>query len=225
LLNLFSFIWSKFVLYQVVFLNLFSSSSARCSRFFADSLISSIHLNSCSVVAEVLEKYSEGLIAMSACLSGDIPKAILNNNYEKAKELALKLNSIFGQDNFYLELQMNGIEEQNIVNQQLISLAGNGNTLVATNDAHYLRREDARAHEILLCIQTGKSINDEDRMRFSSDDFYIKSPEEMISLFRNIPEAISNTVRIADMCNVELEFNKLHLPNLTCRTEKTLSNI
>jgi len=95
---------------------------------------------------EVLEKYSEGLIAMSACLSGDIPKAILNNNYEKAKELALKLNSIFGQDNFYLELQMNGIEEQNIVNQQLIKLSREtGIPLVATNDAHYLRREDARA--------------------------------------------------------------------------------
>ncbi|HOM03091.1 MAG TPA: DNA polymerase III subunit alpha [Acetivibrio sp.] len=162
---------------------------------------------------EVLERYSEGLIAMSACLSGDIPKAILNNDYEKAKELALKFNSIFGQDNFYLELQINGIEEQNIVNQQLIKLGREtGIPLVATNDAHYLRREDARAHEILLCIQTGKSINDEDRLRFSTDDFYVKSPEEMISLFENIPEAISNTVKIADMCNVELEFNKLHLP-------------
>ncbi len=162
---------------------------------------------------EVLERYSEGLIATSACLSGDIPKAILNNNYEKAKELALRLNSIFGQDNFYLELQINGIEEQNIVNQQMIKLSREtGIPLVATNDAHYLRREDARAHEILLCIQTGKSINDEDRMMFSTDDFYVKSPEEMISLFGNIPEAISNTVRIADMCNVELEFNKLHLP-------------
>lgn len=162
---------------------------------------------------EVLERYSEGLIATSACLSGDIPKAILNNNYEKAKELALRLNSIFGQDNFYLELQINGIEEQNIVNQQMIKLSREtGIPLVATNDAHYLRREDARAHEILLCIQTGKSINDEDRMMFSTDDFYVKSPEEMISLFGNIPEAISNTVRIADMCNVEMEFNKLHLP-------------
>lgn len=165
---------------------------------------------------EVLEKYSEGLIALSACLSGDIPKAILNNNYKKAEELALKLNSIFGQDNFYLELQMNGIEEQNIVNQQLIKLSREtGIPLIATNDAHYLRREDARAHEILLCIQTGKSINDEDRMMFSSDDFYIKSPEEMEELFKNIPEAISNTVSVAQRCNVELEFNKLHLPQFS----------
>ena len=164
---------------------------------------------------EVLEKYSEGLIALSACL-WDIPKAILNNNYKKAEELALKLNSIFGQDNFYLELQMNGIEEQNIVNQQLIKLSREtGIPLIATNDAHYLRREDARAHEILLCIQTGKSINDEDRMMFSSDDFYIKSPEEMEELFKNIPEAISNTVSVAQRCNVELEFNKLHLPQFS----------
>ena len=162
---------------------------------------------------EVLEKYSEGLIASSACLSGDIPKAILNNNYKQAKEIALKLNSIFGQDNFYLELQINGIEEQNIVNQQLIKLGREtGIPLIATNDAHYLRREDARAHEILLCIQTGKNINDEDRMMFSSDEFYIKSPEEMEEMFKNIPEAVSNTVRVAQMCNVELEFGKLHLP-------------
>ena len=162
---------------------------------------------------EVLEKYSEGLIASSACLSGDIPKAILNNNYKRAKEIALKLNSIFGQDNFYLELQINGIEEQNIVNQQLIKLGREaGIPLIATNDAHYLCREDAKAHEILLCIQTGKNINDEDRMMFSSDEFYIKSPEEMEEMFKNIPEAISNTVKVAQMCNVELEFGKLHLP-------------
>lgn len=162
---------------------------------------------------EVLERYSEGLVATSACLSGDIPKALLNNNYEKAKELAKRLNSIFGQDNFYLELQVNGIEEQKIVNQQLIKLSKEtGIPLVATNDAHYLRREDAKAHEILLCIQTGKNINDEDRMKFSSDDFYVKSPQEMADMFKNVPEAILNTVKVAEMCNVELEFNKLHLP-------------
>lgn len=165
---------------------------------------------------EVLEKHSEGLIATSACLSGGIAKAILNNNYEKAREIALRLNSIFGQDNFYLELQVNGIEEQNIVNQQIIKLSREtAIPLIATNDAHYLRREDARAHEILLCIQTGKNINDEDRMRFSTDDFYVKSPEEMVDLFKNVPEAISNTVKIADRCNVEIEFNKLHLPQFS----------
>lgn len=163
---------------------------------------------------EVLEKYGKGLIALSGCLSGDIPKALLNNNYEKAKEIALKYKSIFEEDSFYLELQSNGIEEQNIVNSQLIKLSKETNIpLIATNDAHYLRRQDAKAHEILLCIQTGKNINDEDRMRFSTDDFYLKSPEEMIKTFKNIPEAISNTVKVANMCNVELEFGKLHLPH------------
>ena len=163
---------------------------------------------------ETLEKYSEGLVALSGCLSGDIPKSLLNGNYEKAKEIALKCKDIFEEDCFYLEIQSNGIEEQKIVNSQLIKLSSEANIpLIATNDAHYLRREDAKAHEILLCIQTGKNINDEDRMRFSTDDFYLKSPEEMIKIFKNIPEAISNTVKVADMCNVELEFGELHLPH------------
>jgi DNA polymerase-3 subunit alpha len=162
---------------------------------------------------EVIEKYSDNLIALSACLSGDIPKALLNNDYSKAKNLALKFNSIFGGGNFYLELQSNGMEDQNLVNQGLIKLSREtGIPLIATNDAHYLRREDAKAHEILLCIQTGKNINDEDRMKFSSQDMYIKSPEEMKELFKNLPEAIENTVKVAEQCNVELEFHKLHLP-------------
>jgi len=162
---------------------------------------------------EVLGKYSRGLIALSACLSGDIPAAILDGNYDKAREKALEFNRIFGQGNFYLELQNNGLREQNLVNQGLIRLSREtGIPLVATNDAHYLRREDAKAHEVLLCIQTGKKITDEDRMRFDSDQLYIKSPEEMAEAFRNIPEAIENTVRIAERCNVELEFNRLHLP-------------
>ncbi len=162
---------------------------------------------------EVLEKYSEGLIALSACLSGDVADALLKGDYEKAKEIALRLNSIFGQDNFYLELQDNGIEGQKLVNQGLIKLSREtGIPLIATNDAHYLRREDARAHEVLMCIQTGKKITDEDRMRFSSDELYLKSPEEMWQLFRNIPEALENTVKVAGRCNVELEFGKLHLP-------------
>ncbi|MCX7711876.1 MAG: DNA polymerase III subunit alpha [Clostridia bacterium] len=162
---------------------------------------------------EVLERYSEGLIALSACLSGDISKALMNNDYEKAKNLALRFNQIFGKDNFYLELQINGIEEQNLVNQKMLKLSKEtGIPLVATNDAHYLRREDAKAHEILLCIQTGTNINDESRMRFSTDEVYVKSQEEMWDLFKNIPEACENTVKIAERCNVELEFNKLHLP-------------
>lgn len=162
---------------------------------------------------EVLEAYSGGLIALSACLSGNIPKALLQNDYDTAKKLAGRFNDIFGQDNFFLELQSNGIEEQNLVNQGLIRLSKDtGIPLVATNDAHYLRRTDAKAHEVLLCIQTGKKITDEDRMRFSTDDFYIKSPEEMSALFKNVPEALENTAKIAERCNVELEFNKLHLP-------------
>ncbi len=162
---------------------------------------------------ELLEKYSEGLIGMSACLSGDIPKAILNNDYEKAKTIALKYNDIFKQGNFYLELQINGVSEQNLVNQKLIELSKEtGIPLIATNDAHFLKREDAKAHDILLCIQTGKTINDEDRMKFNTNEVYFKSADEMKELFKNIPEAIENTVKVAQMCNVELEFNKLHLP-------------
>lgn len=162
---------------------------------------------------EVLRRFSAGITALSACLSGDVPTAILEGDYSKAKKLALEFNEIFGQGNFYLELQSNGIEEQNLVNQSLIRLSREtGIPLVATNDAHYLRREDAKAHEVLLCIQTGKKITDEDRMKFSSDDFYIKAPDEMRAAFKNIPEALENTVKIAESCNVELEFGKLHLP-------------
>lgn len=165
---------------------------------------------------QTLEKYSEGIIALSACLSGDIPAAILNNDYEKAVELANRLNTIFGQDNFYLELQHNGISDQNLVNQQLIKLSKElGIPLVATNDAHFLTREAAQSHEILLCIQTGKTINDENRMKFNTDEVYVKSPEEMYENFRNVESALENTVKIAEMCNVELEFGKLHLPGFT----------
>jgi len=162
---------------------------------------------------DVLRRYSKGITALSACLSGDVPAAILEGNYKKAKDKALEFNDIFGQGNFYLELQNNGIEEQNLVNQNLIKISREtGIPLVATNDAHYLRREDAKAHEVLLCIQTGSKITDEDRMRFSSDEFYIKSADEMREAFKNCPEALENTVKIAESCNVELEFNKLHLP-------------
>ncbi|NMB95312.1 MAG: DNA polymerase III subunit alpha, partial [Clostridiaceae bacterium] len=162
---------------------------------------------------EVLRKYSEGIIALSGCLSGNIPIAILQGNYEKAKSLALEYRDVFGVNNFYLELQMNNIEDQNLVNQNLIKLSREtGIPLVATNDIHYLRKEDARAHDILLCIQTGKKIHEEDRMKFNADDVYLKSPDEMYESFRNIPEALENTVKIAERCNVELEFNKLHLP-------------
>jgi len=162
---------------------------------------------------ELLAQYHEGLIGLSACLAGDIPAALLGNNYEKAKELALRFDNIFGRGNFYLELQHNGIEEQKLVNQGLMKLSREtGIPLVATNDVHYLRKEDARAQEILMCIQTAKTIEDEDHMQFESDELYLKPPEVMQQQFHYCPEAISNTVRIAEMCNVELEFGKLHLP-------------
>jgi DNA polymerase-3 subunit alpha len=162
---------------------------------------------------EVLRQYSEGIIALSACLSGNIPIAILQGNYSKAKSLALEYEKIFGKGNFYIELQVNNMEDQNLVNQNLIRLSREvGIPLVATNDVHYLRKEDARAHDILLCIQTGKRVNDEERMKFNTDEVYLKSPEEMYQSFRGIPEALESTLKIAERCNVELEFHKLHLP-------------
>ena len=162
---------------------------------------------------ETLEKYSEGIICLSACLAGSINKAILSDNIEKAKEIAKWHNNVF-KDGYYLELQYNGLREQAIVNQKLIQISRELNIpLVATNDAHYLKREDAYNHEVLLCIQTGKKMKDEDRMRFETDEFYIKSPEEMYEHFKNVPEAISNTVKIANECNVEFEFGVTKLPN------------
>jgi len=162
---------------------------------------------------EILGRYSEGIIALSACLSGDIPMAILNRDYERAKFLALQYDKIFGRGNFFLELQSNNIPEQNLVNSELIRLSREtGIPLVATNDVHYLNRSDYIAHDILLCIQTNKKINDENRMRFNTDQVYLKTPEEMWESFKNVPEALENTVQIASRCNVEIEFGKLHLP-------------
>ena len=162
---------------------------------------------------EILEKYHEGLICCSACLGGEVAQALLQDNPEKAEEIALWHKNIFG-DDYYLEVQANSLREQIIVNQKLIQLSRKlGIKLVATNDAHYLRKEDSYNHEVLLCIQTGKRMTDEDRMKFETDDFYIKSPEEMSEYFTNIPEAIENTVEIANKCNVEFEFGNTILPN------------
>ncbi|MFG6319109.1 MAG: DNA polymerase III subunit alpha [Clostridia bacterium] len=162
---------------------------------------------------EILEKYHEGLIALSACLAGAVNQAILADDMEKAKETALWFKNIFKED-YYLEIQNNGLSKQVLVNQKLITLSRELDIpLVATNDAHYLRQEDSYNHEILLCIQTGKKITDEDRMRFETDEFYIKTPEEMADYFSNVPEAIENTVKIADKCNFEFEFGVTKLPN------------
>ena len=162
---------------------------------------------------ETLEQYHENLICCSACLAGEVNQAILKNNMEEAKKVALWFKKLFGED-YYLEIQNNGIKEKVLVNQKLIELSRELDIpLVATNDAHYLKREDAYNHEVLLCIQTGKKMSDEDRMKFETDELYVKSPEEMSDYFKNVPEAIENTVKIAEKCNVEFEFGHTILPN------------
>ena len=162
---------------------------------------------------EILEKYHEGLICCSACLGGEIAQSILKDDLAKAEEIALWHKNIFGED-YYLEVQSNTLREQILVNQRLVELARKLNIpLVATNDSHYLKKEDYYNHEVLLCIQTGKRMTDEDRMKFQTNDFYIKSPEEMKEFFKNIPEALENTVKIAEKCNVDFEFGHTILPN------------
>jgi len=162
---------------------------------------------------EVLEKYHEGLICSSACLAGEVASEIVKGDMEAAKKSALWFKSIFGED-YYLEIQNNGIKEQVLVNQKLIQLSRELDIpLLATNDSHYLKKEDAYNHEVLLCIQTGKRMSDEDRMRFETDELYIKSPEEMMDYFKAVPDAIENTVKVAEKCNVEFEFGHTILPN------------
>ena len=162
----------------------------------------------------LLEKYHEGLIALSACLAGAIPQYLMANDYAAAKEYALKLAAIFGEGNFYLELQDHGIEEQRPVNQGVQRLAREtGLPLIVTNDAHYLRKKDAHMQDVLLCVQTGKTVDDENRMKFETEEFYLKSEDEMRELFPNCDDAFENTVRIAQRCNVEFVFNEYHLPS------------
>ena len=161
----------------------------------------------------LLREHSKGLIALSACLAGEIPRRLRSGSYEGAKEYALTLAEIFGPDHFYLELQDHGIREQAIVNQGILRLhEETGLPLVVTNDAHYLRKEDAYAHDVLLCIQTGKTVDDENRMRYEPQNFYLRTTEEMAALFPEYPEAVENTGKIAEMCNVEFTFGKYHLP-------------
>jgi len=162
---------------------------------------------------EVLRKYSKGLIALSACLAGAIPSHIIDGNYEAAKRAALSYNEIFGQGNFYLELQDHGIKEQSLVNQEVVRLSREtGIPLIATNDVHYVDKEDAAAQDILLCIQTGKNILEEDRLKFQGQEFYLKSSEEMYELFKYVPDALENTAKIAEMCSLEFNFGQVHLP-------------
>ncbi len=162
---------------------------------------------------EILKKYSKGIIGLSACMGGAVAKNILTHSYEKAKEFALMYNDIFGQGNFFLELQDHGIENQTIVNQNLIKMSKEtGIPIVCTNDIHYIKAEDAEPHDILLCIQTGKTVNDENRMRYLGGQYYLKSPQQMLQLFPYAPEALENTYKIAQRCNISFEFNKYKLP-------------
>ena len=163
---------------------------------------------------ELLEQHHEGLIATSACLAGAIPQYLMSEDYDAAKSYALKLADIFGPEHFYLELQDHGIEEQTPVNQGVMRLAREtGLPLVVTNDAHYLRKEDAEMQDVLLCIQTGKTVDDPNRMKFQTDEFYLKCEEELRGLFPNCDEAFENTVKIAEMCNLEFTFHEYHLPS------------
>lgn len=162
---------------------------------------------------EELKKHNKGIIALSACLAGDVARALMNRNYEKAKQFAIDYRDIFGEENFFLEIQDHNLPEQKEVNSGLVKLSKEtGIPLVATNDVHYVNKEDSKIHDVLMCIQMGKTLNDPNRMRFGSDEFYLKSREEMEELFPYALEAIDNTMKIADMCNVEFDFNTIHLP-------------
>ncbi len=163
---------------------------------------------------ELLQKYNEGIIALSACLAGEIPQALLEGNYEKAKEIALWYKNVFGKDNFFLELQDHGLEEQIKINPDIIRLSRETDIpLVCTNDSHYILKEDARVQKLLICLQTDKTINEDTGLEFSTEEFYLKSGDEMAALFPEVPEALENTNNIAERCNVEFEFGQTKLPH------------
>ncbi|MBI5100619.1 MAG: DNA polymerase III subunit alpha [Nitrospirae bacterium] len=170
----------------------------------------------------LLEQYSGGLIGLSACLKGEIPYCLRKGLIDRARERALQFKHILGPENFYFEIQENGLPEQKEVNKKIIELAGELHIgLVATNDCHYLKKEDAKAHDVLLCIQTAKTLKDANRMKLSSDEFYFKSPEEMKEAFREVPEAISNTIAIAERCNVEFKLGESLLPRFKVESGET----
>lgn len=173
---------------------------------------------------EILKKYSEGIIALSACLFGDVNSALLSGDLKKGEEYALKYKEIFG-DDFYLEIQDHNLDEEKRLIPLVVSLSEKLNIpLVATNDVHYIKKEDSYMHDVLLCIQTGKKIDDTDRMKFSNDEFYFKTQDEMKQRFKNYPSAIKNTQKIADMCNVELSFDNIYLPKLQLENGQNANN-
>ncbi|MBD3380419.1 MAG: DNA polymerase III subunit alpha [Candidatus Omnitrophica bacterium] len=162
---------------------------------------------------EVLRKHAKGLIALSACLGGEVPHYILSDRMDEARRAALEYSEIFGKDNFYLEIQDNRLEKQELLNRRMVDLAaGTGLPLVATCDVHYLDKNDARAHEALLCVQTQTTLDDSDRMQFETDHLYFKSPEEMVKAFSFAPEAVRNTLKIAERCDIQMDFSEIHLP-------------
>ncbi|NLG37966.1 MAG: DNA polymerase III subunit alpha [Clostridiales bacterium] len=162
---------------------------------------------------DTLARHARGLICLSACLAGDIPRLLSEGRYDSARELALRLSAMFGPERFYLEMQDHGIPEQRQMNAELKRLSDEtGIPLVATNDVHYVERDDSEAHDVLLCIQTGKTVDDTDRLRFETREFYLKTPEEMETLFSWCPEALENTSRVAQRCKVDFDFSKTHLP-------------
>ena len=165
------------------------------------------------VDVEILERYHEGIIALSACLAGEIPRALERGDYEGAKAVALRYEQIFGKGNFFLELQDHGIPAQKTVNMDLLRMSQEtGIELVCTNDCHYTYASDEKSHDVLLCIQTQAKVSDTDRMRYEGGQFYVKSEEEMASLFPYALQAMENTQKIADRCNVEIEFHVTKMP-------------
>lgn len=163
---------------------------------------------------EILQQYHEGIIALSACLAGEVPRFLQRGMYDEAKEIALKHQELFGKNNYFLELQSHGIDAQELVNQQLVRMSKEtGIGLVCTNDIHYTYAEDAAPHDVLLCIQTGKKLADEDRMRYEGGQYFVKSEQQMAELFPYAPQALANTQQIADRCHVEIEFGVTKLPH------------
>lgn len=181
-------------------------------------LVSAAHLEGFyykpRIDVELLARHAQGVIGLSACMSGEIPRLLLKDQYQAAKERVTLYQQILGQNNFFLELQFQQLEGQRHLNRQLARLASEcGAPIVATNDVHYLSKEDAQVHDVLLCIQTGKTIDEPNRMRFPNAEFYLKTGAEMAANFTDYPEAIKNTIDIAERCNVVLELGKLHMPN------------
>lgn len=175
---------------------------------------------------EILSKYSKGLICLTACLKGEVPCLIRENRFNDARQKLDEFSAIFGRDNFFLELQENLLPEQNIVNQGLLKLAKEtGLPIVATNDVHYLKKEHAKAHEVLLCLQTQDTLANPEHMKFSTEEFYFKSPQEMHKLFSEYPDALANTIKISDACNLELNFKRTHLPHFNPPEGKTKEQV